>query len=115
MVSIPETGEATVSASPVSAGENVTTMVQLPPGATTPQSFVCANCVFETDTLVTASVLPPVLVTVTDSGGDVVPIDCPPKSIALGYAETWGPAGGKPPMNWPKLTGPSPTGTIAAM
>src|SRR6478735_395225 len=87
MLSVAVTGVDELSAAPaITAGVNVTVMVQLADGATFVQSLLCANWPAPEPVMPTAAMLSellPELVTVTASPGEVVFIDCPPKSIEV--------------------------------
>src|SRR4051812_17291085 len=83
-VRLPLGVEVEFNTPPEIAGVKTTLIVQFAPLASdTGQLFVCANWPVVA-MLVTVTALPVLLVMVTGSTGEVVPIDCPPKLMLGG-------------------------------
>src|SRR5690242_11313503 len=82
MVSAPVTVAVAFNTPGCTAGENVTCTLQLPPGdSDSVHVFVCPNWVDSPiDDIAIVAAEFAGFVTVSSTGGDVVPIDCPPKS-----------------------------------
>lgn len=89
---LPAAGTVERSGPAATGGEKVTVTVQLWPEASAEQSFDCENCALSGVTEPTVTAVAPMFVSVNVWAGDVVAIDCPPKSSDTGFGNSVGDA-----------------------
>ena len=85
---MPVAGAVAFKATDVMLGVYRTAIEQLAPAASVVQLLVCVNCALESVIAPTVTGEPPALVRTTVFAGELVPIDCPPKSRVVGLADT---------------------------